>query len=42
MKLGNTAVFLDVSQAFDKVWHEGLLSKLRMDFDLKFFAFLES
>ena len=24
-----SAVFLDVAQAFDKVWHDGLLSKLR-------------
>jgi len=24
-----TAVFLDISQAFDRVWHEGLLFKLR-------------
>ena len=23
------AVFLDISEAFDKVWHEGLLFKLK-------------
>lgn len=27
-----TAVFLDVSQAFDKVWHEGLLHKIKLKF----------
>nr|AMS38375.1 hypothetical protein [Bactrocera tryoni] len=27
-----TAVFLDVSQAFDRVWHHGLLHKLRLLF----------
>jgi hypothetical protein len=24
-----TAAFLDITQALDKVWHQGLLSKLR-------------
>ncbi|VVC27581.1 Reverse transcriptase domain [Cinara cedri] len=28
-KLICTAAFLDVSQAFDRVWHEGLLFKLK-------------
>jgi hypothetical protein len=28
-KLYCSAAFLDISQAFDKVWHTGLLYKLR-------------
>ena len=27
-----TATFLDVAQAFDKVWHEGLLYKIKRNY----------
>ena len=29
LKRETRAVFLDISKAFDKVWHEGILSKLK-------------
>ena len=29
--LETTAVFFDISKAFDKVWHEGLLFKLKLN-----------
>lgn len=37
-----TSVFLDVSQAFDKVWHAGLLYKIKTTFPLKYFSILKS
>ena len=37
-----TAAFLDVSQAFDKVWHDGLLFKLRNMLPINYFLFLQS
>jgi hypothetical protein len=37
-----TAVFLDVSQAFDKVWHPGLLLKIERLLPLKYFNLLKS
>lgn len=37
-----TAVFLDVSQAFDKVWHEGLLHKMKLNFPASFHKLLKS
>lgn len=35
-------MFLDVSQAFDKVWHSGLLYKMKNILPLKFFHLLKS
>ena len=37
-----TAVFLDISQAFDRVWHDGLLYKLKKLLNVNFFTFLKS
>lgn len=37
-----SAVFLDVAQAFDKVWHEGLLYKLHKDLPRQYFEILKS
>lgn len=37
-----TAVFLDVSQAFDKVWHPGLLFKIKRNLPKKYFNLLKS
>jgi hypothetical protein len=36
------AVFLDISQAFDKVWHEGLLFKLKKVLPLNYYLFVRS
>lgn len=36
------AAFLDVSQAFDKVWHQGLLYKLKNNFPHTIYIILES
>jgi hypothetical protein len=35
-----SAAFLDISQAFDKVWHMGLLYKLRRSLPLNYFLIL--
>jgi hypothetical protein len=37
-----SAAFLDISQAFDKVWHTGLLWKLRRSLPLNYFLILKS
>jgi hypothetical protein len=36
------AAFLDISQAFDKVWHTGLLYKLRQSLPLNYYIILKS
>lgn len=37
-----TAAFLDISQAFDKVWHKGLLYKIKKLLPINFYMFIES
>jgi hypothetical protein len=37
-----SAAFLDISQAFDKVWHTGILYKLRLSLPLNYFLVLKS
>lgn len=37
-----SAIFLDVAQAFDRVWHEGLLNKLKVYLPEQFFHLMES
>ena len=37
-----SAVFLDISQAFDKVWHPGLLQKIQQTLPLRYFTLLRS
>lgn len=36
------ATFLDISQAFDKVWHKGLLYKLKKQLPANYYIFLKS
>jgi hypothetical protein len=42
IKQNCTAAFLDISQAFNKVWHTGLLYKLRWSLPLNYFLILKS
>jgi hypothetical protein len=37
-----SAIFLDVAQAFDKVWHDGLKFKLHRELPCQFYEILES
>lgn len=37
-----SAVFLDISQAFDKVWHNGLLYKIKLNLPANYYSFLKS
>ena len=37
-----TAAFLDISQAFNKVWHDGLLYKLKQNLPHQYFQILKS
>jgi hypothetical protein len=37
-----SAAFLDITQAFDKVWHTGLLHKLQLSPPLNYFLILKS
>ena len=37
-----SAVFLDVTQAFDKVWHDGLLYKLKRDLPYHYYQIIKS
>ena len=37
-----SAVFLDIQQAFDKVWHEGFLYKLKKDLPHAYYSILKS
>jgi hypothetical protein len=38
----STAVFSDISQAFDKLWHTGILYKLSWSHPLNYFFILKS
>jgi hypothetical protein len=37
-----SAVFLDIGQAFDKVWHRGLLYKLKLHLPHTIYSILKS
>lgn len=37
-----SAAFLDITQAFDRVWHEGLLYKIKQNLPLNYYTLLKS
>lgn len=37
-----STAFLDISQAFDKVWHDGLLYKIKLNLPVHYFIILKS
>lgn len=37
-----SAVFLDISQAFDRVWHQGLLYKIKTSLPINYYLFLKT
>lgn len=37
-----SAIFLDIGQAFDKVWHQGLLYKLKSSLPINYYTLLKS
>jgi len=37
-----SAAFLDITQAFDRVWHEGLLYKIKQNLPLNYYILLKS
>lgn len=37
-----TAAFLDISQAFDRVWHDGLLFKIKKSVPIEYYNFIRS
>jgi len=44
MKAGRycSAIFLDVSQAFEKIWHRGLLYKIKNRFPINLYVIIKS
>jgi hypothetical protein len=41
-KKNSSAIFLDIAQAFDKVWHVGLINKLKHTLPRQISEILES
>lgn len=36
------AIFLDVEKAYNKVWHEGLLHKIKFNFPIAYYHLIKS